>query len=120
MDEVLRIHQDQIGRYGGKRGVRDIGLLESAVAMPRTTFGGQYLHDDLWQMAAAYMFHIIQNHPFHDGNKRTGVVAALVFLEINGVSVRLDEARLEQLVWDVARGESDKNAVTAFFRSHAD
>jgi death on curing protein len=97
-----------------------MGLLDSAVAMPRATFGGQYLHKDLYEMSAAYLFHIIQNHPFHDGNKRTGVVAALVFLEINGVSVRRDQAGLERLVWDAAQGTADKDAVTAFFRSHAD
>ncbi len=77
--EVLEIHRDQIERYGGHAGLRDLGLLQSALAMPAARFGGRYLHGDLLEMAAAYLFHIEQNHPFIDGNKRTGTVAAIVF-----------------------------------------
>jgi death-on-curing protein len=83
--EVLFLHEEQLARYGGGTGIRDIGLLESAVAQPQATFGSEYLHADLFQMAAAYAFHIAQNQPFVDGNKRTGLVAALVFLDLNGV-----------------------------------
>lgn len=85
IDEVLAIHQDQIARYGGSAGVRDWGLLQSAIAMPAATFGGQFLHGDLSEMAAACLFHIVQNRPFIDGNKRVGAVAAYVFLALNDI-----------------------------------
>ena len=80
VEDVLQIHDEQLSAYGGATGIRDQGLLESAVAMPQASFGGAYLHEDLPHMAAAYAFHIAQNQPFLDGNKRTGLVAALVFL----------------------------------------
>ena len=85
--EVVEIHTDQISRYGGKKGIRDIRLVESAIAQPEATYAGEWLHTDLYEMAAAYAFHICQNHPFLDGNKRTALASALVFLEINGVSI---------------------------------
>ena len=85
--EVLEIHRDQIERYGGQAGIRDLGLLQSALAMPAAGFGGRYLHEDLLEMAAVYLFHIARNHPFVDGNKRTGAVAALVFLSLNDIEI---------------------------------
>ena len=88
VEDVLLIHEEQLPRYGGSPGIRDRGLLESAVAMPRATVGGDFAHEDLFAMAAAYAFHIAQNQPFVDGNKRTGLLAALVFLDVNGVIVR--------------------------------
>src|SRR6266702_1459663 len=88
-DQVLEIHSDQIARYGGMAGVRDLGLLQSALAQPQATFGGQLLHADLFEMAAAYLFHLVQNHPFVDGNKRVGAVAAIVFLLTNGQDISL-------------------------------
>jgi death on curing protein len=72
LDDVLEIHEQQIERYAGSHGLRDTGALESAVATPQATFGGKYLHGSLYLMAAAYLFHITQNHPFIDGNKRAG------------------------------------------------
>ena len=120
--EILEIHHDQIERYGGTGGLRDLGLLQSALAMPAAAFGGQYLHGDLYEMAAAYLFHIVQNHPFLDGNKRTGAVAAIVFLFLNGIELTAEEAEFERLVWDVARGSASKSAVADFLRenSHSD
>lgn len=85
--DVLLIHEEQLARYGGSAGLRDQGLLESAIAMPEATFGGAFVHEDLFAMAAAYAFHIAENQPFVDGNKRTGVLAAVVFLEVNGFIV---------------------------------
>ncbi|MGD8255157.1 MAG: type II toxin-antitoxin system death-on-curing family toxin [Syntrophobacterales bacterium] len=117
--EVLEIHRDQIDRYGGDPGIRDLGLLQSALAMPAAGFGGRYLHGDLYEMAAAYLFHIIQNHPFVDGNKRTGVVGALVFLALNNVVIQADEDDVERLVRAVAEGEAGKATVSEFFRKHA-
>jgi death-on-curing protein len=116
LGEVLTIHRDQIERYGGALGIRDMGLLQSAVAMPAAGFGGQYLHGSLHEMAAAYLFHIVQNHPFLDGNKRTGAVAAVVFLELNGLELEADEDDFEALVTSVAKGASDKGAITEFLR----
>lgn len=114
--EVLEIHQDQLARYGGDAGIRDVGLLKSAIAMPTTTYGGQYLHTDLFEMGAAYLFHIAQNHPFVDGNKRVGAVAALVFFILNGVNIDAEEDDLDEMVLAVARGELPKSEVAAFFR----
>lgn len=85
--DILDIHQDQIERYGGAPGIRDLNLLQSAAAMPEASFGGVYLHSSIHEMAAAYLFHIVQNHPFTDGNKRTGTVAAVVFLKLNGFAI---------------------------------
>src|SRR2546430_666844 len=88
---VLRIHRSSIDAYGGDPSVRDMGLLESAIAQPRATFGGEYLHEDLAAMAAAYLYHIVSNHPFVDGNKRTGSLAAFVFLGMNDVDFAAPE-----------------------------
>jgi len=114
--EVLEVHTDQILRYGGMPGVLDLGLLQPALAQPSASFGGQFLHADLFEMAAAYLFHIVQNHPFIDGNNRVGAVASLVFLQLNDCDVRLTNAELESLVLSVARGKAEKAAVAEYFR----
>lgn len=116
--EVLEIHRDQIERYGGDPGLLDLGLLQSAIAMPMATFAGRFLHPDLYAMAAAYLFHLVMDHPFLDGNKRTGTVAALVFLDLNGVAIRASESALEKLVLSVAKGKADKARITTFLREH--
>lgn len=90
LDEVFSIHADQIRRYGGRPGIRDLALLQSALAMPETTFDAEYLHPTISEMAAAYLFHIARNHPFVDGNKRTALMCALVFLGLNGRRLRAD------------------------------
>jgi death-on-curing protein len=115
---VLRIHRTSIDAYGGEATVRDMGLLESAVAQPRAGFGGQYLHEDLSAMAAAYAFHIAGNHPFVDGNKRTAALAAYVFLALNEVTFRAPEKEYEEAILAVARGEMSKAQLTDFFRRH--
>lgn len=119
LDEVVAIHRDQIERYGGSPGIRDIELLQSAVAMPSAGYGEEYLHSDMYEMAAAYLFHIIRNHPFVDGNKRTGVVAALVFMTMNGIELHAAEKSFEALVRSVAEGKTDKVKAASFFRKHA-
>ncbi|MHB8957071.1 MAG: type II toxin-antitoxin system death-on-curing family toxin [Pirellulaceae bacterium] len=118
IDEVLAIHRDQIARYSGSEGVRDWGLLQSAMAMPAATFGGQFLHSNLCEIAAAYLFHIVQNHAFIDGNKRVGAVAAYVFLSLNDVRLTADHDSYADLVLSVARGETPKSAVAEFFRAN--
>jgi death on curing protein len=118
LDEIVAIHRDQVERYGGSPGVRDWGLLKSAVAMPMASFSGQYLHGDVCEMAAAYLFHLVQNHPFIDGNKRVGTVAADVFLTLNGSQLTAMKEDLLDLVLSVARGETSKSAVAEFFRAN--
>jgi len=118
LHEILAIHRDQIARYGGSEGVRDWALLQSAVAMPAAAFGGRFLHTDLCEMAAAYLFHLVENHPFVDGNKRVGAVAADVFLALNNILLTADQDAYADLVWSVARGETTKSGVAEFFRKN--
>lgn len=115
--EVLEIHQDQLTRYGGKPGIRDIELLKSALGMPLATFGGEFLHTNIYEMAAAYLFHLVRNHPFIDGNKRVGAVAALVFLALNGYDFNAPEDDLFETVMSVAKGDLDKAGVAVFIRT---
>src|SRR5215208_6193740 len=119
VEDVIQIHDEQIAAYGGATGVRDQGLLESAVAMPRASFGEAYLHEDLAHMAAAYAFHIAQNQPFLDGNKRTGLVAALVFLDLNDVTVLDPEEKLYDAMIAVAERRTDKEGLAALLRELA-
>jgi death-on-curing protein len=116
LEDVLELHALQLARYGGGAGVRDRGLLESAVAQPQTTFDGAFVHDELFAMGAAYLFHIVQNHPFVDGNKRTGLLAALVFLELNGISIAHGSPALYDLTLGVAEGRVTKVGATEALR----
>lgn len=119
LDEVIEIHSDQIKRYGGHSGIRDIELLKSAIAMPATSFGGDYLHTDIYEMAAAYLYHIVRNHPFIDGNKRTGAVASVVFLMMNGIEINADEDNFEKTVLSAAEGKINKAVIARFFRNNS-
>lgn len=119
LDEVLGIHADQIRRYGGSPGLRDLGLLQSALGMPEATFEGEFLHGTLFEKAAAYLFHIARNHPFVDGNKRTALMCALVFLGLNGRRLEADADALYALVDGVAAGSVDKAEVAVFLRRNA-
>ena len=114
--EILRIHLDQIRRYGGTEGLRDRGLLESAVATPQASFGGEFLHKDLFEMAAAYVFHIAMDHPFIDGNKRTGAAAAVIFLKLNGWELNMENKSFESVVRSVAEGLLRKEELAGVFR----
>ena len=116
VEDVIQIHDEQIAAYGGAAGVRDRGLLESAVAMPRASFGEAYLHEDLAHMAAAYAFHIAQNQPFLDGNKRTGLVAALVFLDLNGITVLDPQEKLYDAMIAIAERRMDKDGLAELLR----
>jgi len=115
LDEVLEIHDQQIERYGGSPGVRDVAGLESAVATPQATFEGQFLHTSIPAMAAAYLFHLCQNHPFIDGNKRVGANAAIAFLFINGWEPAFDPDELVEVVLSVASSRLSKPALLALF-----
>ena len=119
LDEALAIHAHQIARYGGALGVRDRGLLESALAMPAATFAGDYLHPSLPEQAAAYLFHLVKNHPFVDGNKRVGLACSLAFLRLNGIHVRATDDDLVDIVMGVAEGRRSKADVAVFFRERS-
>ena len=118
-EEVVAINLDQVSHYGGTAGVRDEGLLLSALAMPQAGFGDQYVHADLFEMAAAYLFHSVKNHPFIDGNKRSGAVAARVFLIMNGVDVVMSTAEVYDLVIATAEGRTGKRDIAEAFRTRS-
>jgi death-on-curing protein len=117
LDEVLRLHEYQVEHFGGDRDILNPGLLESAIYQPAATFDGRFLHEDLAAMAAAYLYHIVKDHPFADGNKRTGAHAAIVFLEMNNVEAEYPVDEMEALTLGVAKGEVTKEQVIAFFRT---
>jgi len=118
LDEVLALHADQITRYGGAPGVRDLGLLESAVATAEASFGGLYLHATLPEMAAAYLHHLAQNHPFVDGNKRVAAAAAFMFLFMNDLVLHCSEDALVDLTMAVASGTATKAEAALFLAKH--
>ena len=117
-DEVLEMHEQQIELYGGSHGLRDRGMLLSAIAMPQSTFDGKYLHPDIPSMAAAYLFHITRNHAFIDGNKRVGANAAITFLLLNDFDPTFTEEELVDLVLSVAQGAVSKEQISSFFAAH--
>lgn len=119
LDEVLALHADQIARYGGRPGMRDVRLLQSALAAPSATFGEAFLHSSIHEMAAAYLFHVVRNHPFIDGNKRAGLMAMLAFLGLNRVRLRADPDDLAKLVVGVADGRVSKAEIAVFVKTHA-
>lgn len=119
LDDALEIHCDQLQVYGGREGVRDEGLLLSALAQPAVSMGGMFLHKDLFEMAATYLFHVVQNHPFIDGNKRTGFLTALIFLSLNGVDLELVEDEIDPMVFQVAEGKMDKHEITKWFKARS-
>lgn len=114
--EIVAIHANQIELYGGQHGLRDIALLESALAQPEASFAGEWLHKDIFEMAAAYAFHICMNHPFFDGNKRVALAAALVFLEINKLSVLDPKGELLGAMLRMASGKLSKKDFTDLLR----
>ena len=119
VEEVLELHEQLVQRFGGSHGLRDLGMLESAVAMPQAGFGDSYLHDDVFEMAAAYLFHIVMNHPFIDGNKRAGTHAALVFLADNGYAIELSQDEKYDLVIGICEGTVTKKQLAAAFRDNS-
>lgn len=120
LDQILRLHSSLIETYGGTLGLRDAGLLHSAIAMPQASFGGEFLHQDLFEMAAAYLYHIVQNHPFVDGNKRVGAAAAVIFLEMNEIEISNDENGLVDITLQTATGQIGKTEIAEFFRERAE
>jgi len=119
LNDVIAIHRQQIEIHGGSAGIRDEGLLLSALAMPQAAFFDQYAHNDIYEMAAAYMFHIVMNHPFIDGNKRTGTAAAIIFLGMNDIELTVENPTLVDFVLSVAQGQKDKSQITEFLKEHS-
>jgi len=119
MSEVLLILEDQIRNYGGIYGVRDTNLLSSAIYMPESSFDGKYLHETIPAMAAAYAFHICQNHPFMDGNKRASLASSLVFLDLNGYELNCRNEPLYNEIINTAKGEVKKEGLIKFFENHS-
>jgi death-on-curing protein len=115
---VLHLHEKLIAQSGGSAGLRDRGLLESAVAQPRMAFGGQPLYPTLIEKAAALGFSLIKNHPFVDGNKRIGHFAIVSFLRMNGHKVVADVDDQEKIILAVAAGEMDREPFTEWLRKH--
>ena len=115
--EIVRdIHAEAIRRFGGLNGIRDENLLASAVLTPQSSFGGKSPYADLVEVAAAYLFYVCKNHPFLDGNKRTAMMAAIVFLRLNGIEPKPDSKQWEQLMLDVAASRIDRDTTTRRLR----
>lgn len=105
---VLRIHDRQVERFGGSLGIRDEGLLESALAQPQASFGGEFLHSTIYEQAAAYLYHISMNHPFVDGNKRTAFAVMDTFLRLNKYYLNLTNEQAYNLVLQVVESKISK------------
>ena len=118
-EQVLALHKIQVEKFGGSTGIKDDGLLRSALAQPEGGFGDHYHHKDLYEMGAAYLFHLAKNHAFVDGNKRVAALASTVFLEINGLKFTASEKAFEKLVLDTAKGLVTKDQIADFFRRNS-
>ena len=119
LEDVIEIHDYQIEHFGGIDGLRSAELLKSAIGMPSSSFSGKYLHPTIPEMAAAYLFHLVENHPFLDGNKRVGAMAALVFLELNEFDFDATDEEYTKLVVETASGILLKPEVALFFQQHS-
>ena len=111
VSDIESLHAEQLALHGGSAGVRDRGALESAVATPQATFGGEFLHSTVFEMAAAYAYHIAENHPFVDGNKRAALNAALLFLGLNGWDVDDPAERLYEAMIGISCGTVTKSGL---------
>ena len=118
VDDILEIHRRVIVEFGGELGLRDRGLLESAAAIPAASFAGSELHPGVIEKAAAYHFHLCSNHAFLDGNKRVAVVAAELFLLLNGLELIAEDSVVEELTIGVAERRNSKEQVISFFLEH--
>jgi death-on-curing protein len=118
-DEIISLHSKLISQSGGLDGIRDANLLDLSVNSPYHTFGGQYLYPTIQAMAAHLAFSLINNHPFLDGNKRIGVLAMMVFLKLNGLSLACADNELEMLGWGLADGSISEGGLIEWIISHS-
>ena len=116
--EVLELHRRILEQSGGALGIRDMGLLESAIAQPRMTFGSEDLYPSLLEKAAALGFSLIMNHPFVDGNKRTGHAATEIFLVLNGVEINASVDEQERIVLAIASGKQEREALVEWLQQN--
>lgn len=114
---VLEVHAEAIGQSGGSARIREMALLESAVAAPQASFGGESVYTDLIEVAAAYLFFLCRNHPFVDGNKRAALGACIVFLRLNGIEPQSDSQSWEDLTLDVAASKLDRDQTNQRLRA---
>lgn len=117
VEQVIEIHEEMLHRYGGLAGIRDANLLQSSVFLPQTCAFGQELYPTIYDKAAAYIFFIVRNHPFIDGNKRTGYLAGIIFLKANNIDLMFKKEDLEDIVVDIAKGKYGKEQL-AYFLEH--
>jgi death-on-curing protein len=115
--DVLEVHAEAISQFGGSAGIREMALLESAVAAPQASFGGESVYTDLIEVAAAYLFFLCRNHPFVDGNKRAALGACIVFLRLNGTEPQPDGQSWEDLTLDVAAFKLDRDQTAQRLRA---
>lgn len=119
LEEILILHEYQIEKFGGKPGISDVRMLESAVLRPQTTFDGDDLYTNIYEKAAALVYSLIKNHPFIDGNKRTGLHAMLTFLELNNAKVGIDNETLTKLGSDIADNRIDEQGIVKIIERYS-
>ncbi|MDR3550294.1 MAG: type II toxin-antitoxin system death-on-curing family toxin [Candidatus Babeliales bacterium] len=119
LPEAMLLHKKTIDRFGGILGVRDLGLLESALMQPQMSMFDEYIYKDIFQMGSAYFYHIIKNHPFLDGNKRAGLLITLVFFQKNNMSIIAQQDELYQVAMDTAASKMTKEELAVFFKRQA-
>jgi len=119
LEQIIIIHEDQIVRYGGSSGLRDVALLESTVFRPQSSFGGEDLYSTIFDKASALMHSLILNHPFIDGNKRTGIASMLVFLELNGYRLRVIQKALVNVALGVESKKIDIEKLSAWLKKYS-
>lgn len=118
LEQIIIIHEDQIVRYGGSSGLRDVSLLESAVFRPQSSFGGEDLYPTVFNKASALIHSLVLNHPFIDGNKRTGTVSLLVFLEMNGYRLQVTQKALVNTVLEVESKKINIEKLSAWIKKY--
>jgi len=119
LERIIAIHDSQIELYGGSHGIRDLSLLESAVFRPQTSFAGKSLYPNIYLKAAVLMHSLILNHAFVNGNKRTGVVSALVFFELNNIRIISTSSQLINLALGIEAKKANLKQISIWFKKHS-
>lgn len=119
LEQILVIHEDQIDHYGGSHGIRELTLLESALFRPQTTFSDQELYPTIFDKAAAMLHSLVMNHPFVDGNKRTGTAAMIIFLELNGLELKVTQKDLVNMVLQIEDKTLDLEQIAEWLEEHS-
>jgi death-on-curing protein len=118
-EQILFIHYRLVSETGGEHGLRDLGLLETAVARPRQTFDNEELYPDIFQKAAALMESLVNNHPFIDGNKRTGITCTVLFLQQNSITFSAKNSELEKFTLRVASVKMKRAEIAEWLKKHS-